>query len=128
MTAAALLIGCNQPVQQAQPAANADDKLSVGNTGDELSPDVFPQESSTNTITLNGWKVSYPNSCKQLGMTMNDGVLKIQFEEFTFEVRDSVISVDNQEFGRASKGDTVLIGINGEIAVNGKARQPNGDD
>ena len=118
------LIGCNQPVQQRPAIASTDDKSSGASAENELSRDVFPIESSTNTVKLNGWEVSYPRSYKQLGMTMTDGVLKIQFEKFTFEVRDNVIRVDNQEFGSVSKGDVLLIGVDGQIAVNGEARQP----
>ena len=123
-----MLIGCNQPAQQHDGSADADGGTSSATGASELSPDVFPNESSTNTIKLNGLQVSYPKSYKQLGMTMDDGVLTIQFEKFTFEVRDNVIRVDNQEFGPAAKGDLLLIGVNGEIAVNGEARQPNANN
>jgi hypothetical protein len=60
-------------------------------------------------------------------MTMTDGILRIEFEKFTFQVRDNLISVDNRTYGAAKKGDVVLIGLNGEIAVNGTVREPSAE-
>lgn len=86
--------------------------------------DLFPPLSDTNDVKLNGWKIHYPKSLKQMKMGMNDNVLTITFEEFSLEVRDNRIFVDGKDYGAASKGDDVLIGLTGEIAVNGKIRTP----
>ncbi len=106
-----------------QTTATPPDRQATEQSGEEPPADLFPALSNTNNIKLNGWRIRYPKSLKQMKMGMEDNVLTIAFKNFSFEVRDNNIYVDGTDYGPVSKGDDVLIGLTGKIAVNGQIRK-----
>ena len=49
--------------------------------------------------------------------------LTIAIADFKVEVREETIFVGEKNYGMTTAGDTIQIGLNGEIAVNGTIRE-----
>lgn len=88
---------------------------------DDASPDDgFVRAEKTNNVSVNGIKIAYPSSLKDMQVSMVSDVLSLKFEEFLVQVNDGEVLVDGESFGRISPGDELSIGLKGEIAVNGQ--------
>ena len=120
------LFGCTTEykVSNTDSSPNRNSTISDAKSGAGLPGDKFATGNDANDITINGWKIEYPKRLKQLNITMIDGVMKIEFEQFSFAVRDNKIFINETNYGTAKTGDTVLVGFEGDVAVNGKIREP----
>ncbi len=120
-----IAFGCGGDAQVSVSTRVGSNEAAIEPVGHEALPsNAFVAEEDANDIHVNGWKIVYPKSLKKMKLSMVNDQLTIAFAEFEFKVRDNAVFVGENNYGMATAGDTVQIGLNGEIAVNGEIREP----